>query len=108
MAWYRKKVLTWGEPFKRGMEDGAHFRQDLPPGVKPVGFEVGDPHDTVIYPYINTLEGRHYISPGDYIMKGAKGERYPCKPDIFEQTYEKVLDDDSLELLESMNELKKG
>lgn len=39
---------------------------------------------------IITLEGRHIVSPGDYIIRGVKGEFYPCKPDIFEMTYEKV------------------
>ena len=33
-------------------------------------------------------------SPGDYIIKGVKGELYPCKPDIFEQTYELIKEDD--------------
>jgi hypothetical protein len=41
-------------------------------------------------PYINTLEGRLYISAGDYIITGVQGERYPCKPDIFEACYELV------------------
>ncbi len=40
--------------------------------------------------FIKTLEGDHLISEGDYIIKGVKGEFYPCKPDIFESTYEKV------------------
>lgn len=39
---------------------------------------------------IKTLEGEHIAAIGDYIIKGVKGEFYPCKPDIFEQTYEKV------------------
>ena len=39
---------------------------------------------------INTLEGELHMSPGDWIIKGVKGEFYPCKPDIFEQTYEAV------------------
>lgn len=39
---------------------------------------------------IVTLEGVHIVSDGDYIIKGVKGEIYPCKPDIFEMTYEKV------------------
>lgn len=39
---------------------------------------------------INTLEGRMEVSIGDYIVRGLKGEYYPCKPDIFELTYEKV------------------
>ena len=37
-----------------------------------------------------TLEGWHIVCPGDYISKGVKGEFYPCKPDIFELTYEKA------------------
>lgn len=36
---------------------------------------------------INTLEGRMIASEGDWIIKGVKGEFYPCKPDIFEETY---------------------
>lgn len=39
---------------------------------------------------IHTLEGIHTASPGDWIIQGVKGEFYPCKPDIFEQTYEPV------------------
>jgi hypothetical protein len=37
---------------------------------------------------IPTLEGVHTASPGDWIIKGIKGEFYPCKPDIFAATYE--------------------
>ncbi len=37
-----------------------------------------------------TLEGYHIVCPGDFIIKGIQGEFYPCKPDIFEATYEKV------------------
>lgn len=39
---------------------------------------------------IKTLEGNHIASRGDYIIKGIKNELYPCKPDIFEATYEIV------------------
>lgn len=39
---------------------------------------------------IHTSEGVMRASPGDWIIKGVKGEFYPCKPDIFEQTYEPV------------------
>ena len=39
---------------------------------------------------IRTLEGDHRASVGDYIIKGIKGEFYPCKSDIFEKTYELV------------------
>jgi hypothetical protein len=37
---------------------------------------------------IFTKEGIHYATPGDWIIRGVKGELYPCKPDIFEATYE--------------------
>lgn len=40
--------------------------------------------------WIDTLEGGHIVCPGDYVITGVKGERYPCKPDIFEATYEAV------------------
>jgi hypothetical protein len=40
--------------------------------------------------WIETLEGGHVVSPGDWIVTGIKGERYPCKPDIFEATYERA------------------
>ena len=38
--------------------------------------------------WIDTLEGGHIVCPGDWIIKGIKGEFYPCKHDIFEMTYE--------------------
>jgi len=38
--------------------------------------------------WIETLEGGHQVTPGDWIITGVKGEKYPCKPDIFEMTYE--------------------
>lgn len=41
---------------------------------------------------INTLEGNIEASPNDYIIKGVKGEFYPCKPDIFKSTYDLVTD----------------
>ena len=40
--------------------------------------------------FIKTLEGDMKIGDGDYIIKGVKGEFYPCKPDIFEMTYDKI------------------
>lgn len=43
-----------------------------------------------LYLYIKTLEGVMEASQGDYIIKGIQGEIYPCKPDIFELTYELV------------------
>lgn len=41
-------------------------------------------------PVIRTLEGEMKVSDGDWIIQGVFGEYYPCKPDIFEKTYELV------------------
>ena len=46
------------------------------------------------YCRIHTLEGWHWCNGGDYVIKGIKGELYPCKADIFNQTYEEVKTDD--------------
>lgn len=40
--------------------------------------------------WIDTMEGGHIVCPGDWIITGIKGERYPCKSDIFERTYDPV------------------
>lgn len=40
--------------------------------------------------YIETLEGTMKANIGDYIIKGVKGEYYPCKPDVFNETYSKI------------------
>lgn len=42
--------------------------------------------------WIDTLEQGHRVCPGDWIITGVRGERYPCKPDIFQATYEAVHD----------------
>lgn len=46
---------------------------------------------------IPTLEGDMKASVGDYIITGVNGEQYPCKPDIFEKTYEPVNKDDIID-----------
>jgi len=49
---------------------------------------VGKPYDTEYY--IKTLEGDLHVSMGDFIIRGVASEIYPCKPGIFEKTYELV------------------
>jgi hypothetical protein len=92
MATYRKKPVVieaeqWAGDFKDmkriceifyGMQTTARSSNE------------GDNH--VGFWKIGTLEGSHVVSKGDWIIKGIKGEFYPCKPDIFEATYEKVGD----------------
>lgn len=41
-----------------------------------------------VHGWTDTLEGGHIVCPGDWIITGVNGEKYPCKPDIFEKTYE--------------------
>jgi hypothetical protein len=52
-----------------------------------------DGHQGVLL--IDTLEGTMTAQLGDWIIRGVKGEIYPCKPDIFEQTYEPVDKDEN-------------
>ena len=46
-------------------------------------------HPMVVHGWIDTLEAGHRVCPGDWIITGVKGERYPCKPDVFDLTYER-------------------
>lgn len=64
---------------------GKELKKDVHDAAYQAG--AGAPQMTLIIP---TLEGEHIASPGDWIIKGVKGEFYPCKPDIFEATYEKA------------------
>ncbi|MGN1481051.1 hypothetical protein [Porcipelethomonas sp.] len=54
---------------------------------KPVIIEAYKTDKPVI---VKTLEGTMKASIGDYIITGVNGEQYPCKPDIFEKTYEEI------------------
>ena len=58
---------------------------------KPIIVEAYQTDEEII---IETLEGKMKANKGDYIIRGIKGELYPCRQDIFHETYEKVYDDD--------------
>ena len=64
-----------------------YFRHPSIPGTK-LCEHCG--HEMNIHGWIDTLEGGHKVCPKDWVITGVKGERYPCKPDIFEATYEAV------------------
>jgi hypothetical protein len=49
-----------------------------------------------VYAAIKTLEGTMTASPGDWIIKGTKGELYPCKPDVFAEVYEPVIEEEKV------------
>lgn len=57
-------------------------------GLDPVRIDYADLDNPILK--IETLEGMMIASEGDYIIKGVRGEFYPCKPDIFAETYEEV------------------
>ncbi len=94
MAQYRKKhIVIEAEVYKPGMEDAFETRYASEKNPNQTwGFPTKEDCIPVEIPYIDTLEGKCLITNGDYIITGVKGERYPCKPDIFEMTYEAVED----------------
>lgn len=57
-------------------------------GIDPVRVSYKNPDDPILI--IETLEGEMKAHVGDYIIRGVHGELYPCKPDIFNETYQKV------------------
>lgn len=70
---------------------GARLAVSKPPYQMQHDVDLLDSHYLIIIP---TLEGDMTASRGDYIIKGVKGEFYPCKPDIFLLTYELVVYED--------------
>lgn len=88
MSKYRKKpVVVDAEQFK-GVGYYEAYDQPYPQGVC-----LCEDHPRVgatPHAHIHTLEGAMLVSVDDWIITGVKGERYPCKPDIFEATYEKA------------------
>ncbi|GAA4923343.1 hypothetical protein [Nesterenkonia rhizosphaerae] len=71
--WMESHGLTWIEENTPGLhESGFYLHSD----------------DSGTYLFIRTLEGDMEAKPGDYIIRGVQGEFYPCKPGIFEETYE--------------------
>ncbi len=84
MAKYRKKpVVIEAWPFKNNKSCFDALREmDIP-----IKYDYQhNPNNC----YFETLEGNMYLTDGDFVIKGVQGEFYPCKPDIFEQTYELV------------------
>ena len=88
---YRKKPVVNAFKWTGGMfqnEDPEWITEAIQEG-KVYFSNIGE-EDVVMK--IETLEGTHSANRGDYIIQGVKGELYPCKPDIFEMTYEEVTD----------------
>jgi hypothetical protein len=87
MKFKKKPVIIEAEQWFPGIEiEGLRFTK----GEYGVDYGCGIPSVMVT---IGTLEGSMRVSPGDWIITGVKGEKYPCKPDIFELTYDRVEND---------------
>ena len=92
---FRKKpvvseAVQW---FKAGDVQGVEPRFLMPGAPAHISNEICAPcrHKFSEHGSIETLEGHHIVCPGDWIITGVKGEKYPCKPDIFEMTYDPVV-----------------
>ena len=87
---YRKKpvvveAIQWTG---KNLQELKNFVGDsLEYDVMDAAWEVGK-GPVIVNVRIQTLEGIHHASVGDFIIKGIRGEFYPCKPDIFAKTYE--------------------
>lgn len=93
-ARYRKRPVTVeAVRYLPGIGNGAGVTsRDALPESHPafqMAKEQGIPEDTD-WGWIGTLEGGHIAEPEDWIITGVEGERYPCKPRIFEATYQEV------------------
>jgi len=84
MAFFRKKPVVIEAVQYRGEQDKLLVREFVTAPIDEVGVAAGSPPGL----HIQTLEGWMHVSPGDWIIRGIKGEFYPCKPEIFEATYE--------------------
>ena len=90
MAQYRKKpVVIEAMQISKNTEYAVLAWSEGKVYASPV-LEPGDDNPSGKYWQINTLEGVMIANPNDYIIRGVKGEYYPCKPDIFEMTYESI------------------
>ncbi len=88
MSMYRKKPVVIEALQWDGSMDGYETIHARWPELEDSGLTSHKDNRTIQSWSIRTLEGRHICSVGDYIIKGVKGEFYPCKPDIFKMTYE--------------------
>ena len=91
MTEYRKKPVVI-EAFKldeRGWV-GENWFWDAVSENRVITYNFGENYPELPYCEIKTLEGVMTARCGDYIIQGVQGEIYPCKADIFEQTYESV------------------
>lgn len=85
------KFRTWtGDEAKAAGWEGQVVRYFRSPNTNGADVCPKCRHTFKEHGFIDTLEGGHIVCVGDYIITGVQGEKYPCKPDIFAATYERV------------------
>ena len=87
---HSEKVMHNGEIFLTEGKVVGFYIRNMPSGTNPHRAcehccKIMEAHG-----WIETLEGGHIVCPGDWVITGVKGERYPCKPDVFDSSYEPV------------------
>lgn len=88
MAKYRKKPVVIEAFMWTGDEHQTEDPVWIVDAIKSGTVWFSSPGTPDVHMMIETLEGTHRANSGDYIIRGVQGELYPCKPDIFEATYE--------------------
>lgn len=88
MTAYRKRPVVIEAVQWDGSWDSMEAIKENYPAMDVCASTLHPPSKTVRGWSIRTLEGSHVVSPGDWIIKGVKGEFYPCKDEIFRLTYE--------------------
>lgn len=110
---YNEKIHAWLDPKMLTEKNNVYWRRRMskwrkrPIVIEAEQFIPGEnpfPAGMIMWPYngvqprdgsfgfIETLEGRMHVMARDWIITGINGEKYPCKPDIFEKTYEAVVE----------------
>jgi len=91
---FRKKpvvieAITFDELVQHGRDSGANIVNGMPWSFDYAGHPVTHENDQCyLVPTLESGKGSHQMTPGDMLITGVKGEIYPCKLDIFAETYE--------------------
>lgn len=86
MKFVKKPIIIDAVQFDGTSESLVKMSQEMHMPIERYVYSLGK-YGTIIIP---TLEGNHIATVGDWIIRGIVGEFYPCKPDIFQKTYDSV------------------
>jgi len=101
---FTKKPVTIDAIQWDGSLDSFHAIRAAFPAMETCALTTNAGSKTITHWRIRTLEDGHVVSPGDWIIRGVKGEFYPCKPDVFDATYCPALTTPAAEVPEAMGD----